>query len=92
MTHYRYRIQVGDQYTYRESLLELDRLVQDLLDEGLGEGRDAKLARLIRKAKGSSSPEPPPAKKVAAEDILITVETTRAPQQQKWHTEKGKKE
>jgi hypothetical protein len=57
---YRYRIQVGDQYTYRDSIYTLDRLVQDLLDEGINyEGDLAEASRLLRKAKGESVPEPP---------------------------------
>jgi hypothetical protein len=89
MTHYRYRIQVGDQYTYRDDSISLDRLVQDLLDEGIGyEGTNAKLGRLLRKAKGEPpEPEPPKPKSVLAEQILITVEKVpppRPPKKEQW--------
>jgi hypothetical protein len=86
MTHYRYRIQVGDQYTYREAH-SLHHLVQDLLDEGVGyEGDLAEAHRLLRQAQGESVPERPKSKPVPPEEIKITVEKIpSAPEKEKWH-------
>jgi hypothetical protein len=88
MTHYRYRIQVGDQYTYRNGSYEMDRVVQDLLDEGVGYDRDAQISRLLRMAKGEDVPEPPESEPVPPEQIRITVEKIRPPrrpEKEKWH-------
>jgi hypothetical protein len=89
MTHYRYRIQVGDRYTYRTSAYALDGLVQDLLDEGIEfEGKLASAERLLRKAKGENVPEPPESKPVPPEEIRITVEKIPPPpEKEKWHKE-----
>jgi hypothetical protein len=94
MSHYRYRIQVGDQYTYRNDSFALDRLVEELLDKGLGyEGNEAKLGRLLRKAQGHPpEPEPPEPKPVLAEDIRITVEKVPPPprpKKQPWRKAEG---
>ena len=70
---YRYRIQVGNEYTYRESGLELDHLIQDLLandkHEQLDKRLDALLAKLRRSGVGTATPakvkqvpHPPPQK------------------------------
>jgi hypothetical protein len=89
MTHYRYRIQVGDEYTYRDGVIALDSLVQDLLDRGVHyEGKMAECARLMRKARGESVAAPPKPKPVPPEDIKITVEKIPPPpppEKEKWH-------
>ena len=71
MTHYKYRIQVGDEYTYRDSSYALDLLVQSLLD---GANRHGELVRLVAKARGKEVAEPTPRRPpVRAEEIQITV-------------------
>jgi hypothetical protein len=89
MTYYRYFVQVGDQYTYRDGSYELDSLVQGLLDNGIEyEGRLAEVSRLLRKAKGEDVPDPPKLQPVAPEKIKITVEKVpppRPPKKEKWH-------
>jgi hypothetical protein len=74
MTYYRYRIQVGDEYTYRSSSYALDLLVQGLLEgvdyEHMLEAAD----RLAAQARGEDLPahrrrRPP----VRAEEIRISV-------------------
>ena len=63
VTHYKYRIQVGDEYTYRDSPYTLDLLVQCLLDQGPDSSRaraQAAVDRLLAKAKGEEVAELPP--------------------------------
>ena len=61
MTHYKYRIQVGDEYTYRGSPYALDLLVQCLLDQGPDYLRtQAAVDRLLAKARGEEVAELPP--------------------------------
>jgi len=64
VTHYKYRIQVGDEYTYRDSSYSLDLLVQSLLD---GANRHGELDRLLAKARGEEVAEPPRRPPVRAE-------------------------
>jgi hypothetical protein len=52
---YRYRVQVGNEYTYRESGLELDHLIQDLLPNKLDAQLDALLAKLRRSGVGAAT-------------------------------------
>jgi len=75
VTHYKYRIQVGDEYTYRDSSYALDLLVQCLLDHGPDYlGTQAAVDRLLAKAKGEEVAELPPRRPpVRAQDIQITV-------------------
>jgi hypothetical protein len=77
VTHYKYRIQVGDEYTYRDSPYTLDLLVQCLLDQGPDSSRaraQAAVDRLLAKAKGEEVAELPPQRPpVRAEEIQITV-------------------
>ena len=75
VTHYKYRIQVGDEYTYRGSPYALDLLVQCLLDHGPDYlGTQAAVDRLLAKAKGEEVAELPPRRPpVRAQEIQITV-------------------
>ena len=50
MTHYKYRIQVGDEYTYRSNGYALDLLVSSLL-EGVDHGHTLAAERLAAKAR-----------------------------------------
>jgi hypothetical protein len=75
VTHFKYRIQMGDEYTYRDSSYALDLLVQCLLDQGPDYlGTQAAVDRLLARAKGEEvgelAPRRPP---VRAEEIQITV-------------------
>ena len=72
-THYRYRIQVGDEYTYRESSFTLDQLVFELL-----EGERASIDVLVADPDTARQP-------VAPEAIQITVERTAKPEKEKWY-------
>jgi len=88
MTHYRYRIQIGDQYTYRSGEYELGHLVEALLNHGVGYDQLEEINRLVRKAKGKNVPDPPKPVPVPPEKIRITVEKVappRPPQKEKWH-------
>jgi hypothetical protein len=86
VTHYKYRIQVGDEYTYRDSSYALDLLVQSLLD---GANRHGEFDRLLAKAKGEEvgelAPRRPP---VRAEEIRISVVVVAPPErkpEEGWH-------
>ena len=99
---YRYRIQMGNEYTYRESGLELDHLIQDLLandkHEQLDKRLDALLAKLRRSGVGTATPaqvkqvpHPPPKKRVAKlEEIKISLEEYAASKKPKWLSIKTK--
>jgi len=84
--HYRYRVQVGDEYTYRDSSYRLDKLVWELLNGY--EDIETTLAKLQgKKTKAKKRPPAP----VPFKDIQITVvpaPPTKEPQEEKWH--KGK--
>jgi len=97
MIYFRYKIQVRDQYTYRDGGHELDRLVRDLLAEGVGyEGDLAEARRLLLQAKGEKVPEPPKCKPVPPGKVRITVEVVpppKPPEKEKWRkvpSRKGK--
>jgi hypothetical protein len=81
VTHYKYRIQVGDEYTYRGSPYALDLLVQCLLDHGPDYlGTQAAVDRLLAKAKGKEVAEPRPRRPpVQAQDIQISVVVVEPP-------------
>ena len=87
MTHYKYRIQVGDEYTYRSSMYALDGLVQSLLDGS--SGLEADVEGLLAKARGKDVPElAPPRPPVPAEDIWISVVVVEPPErrpEEGWH-------
>jgi hypothetical protein len=87
MTRYRYRIEVGDQYTYRGDSFALDHLIHELLDEGIN--YESAVGRLLRKARGDENvPEPPKCEPIPAEAIRITVERLPPPppaEEEKWH-------
>jgi hypothetical protein len=92
VTHYKYRIQVGDEYTYRDSPYALDLLVQCLLDQGPDSSRaraQAAVDRLLAKAKGEEVAELPPRRPpVRAQDIQITVVVVSPPErraEEGWH-------
>ena len=72
MTHYKYRIQVGDEYTYRSSMYAMDLLVRSLLDgsSGLEDDIEGLLAKARGKDVSELAPRRPP---VRAEDIWISV-------------------
>jgi hypothetical protein len=78
MKDYRYRIEVGNEYTYRETGFEVDLLIGDLIDN-----IDGKLDALLAKAKGT---EPPKKQRTARlGEIRITVEAyTPRPKEAKW--------
>ena len=80
MTDYRYRVQVGNEYTYRETGSELDDLIRDLT---LGNDVYERLGGLLAKAKGI---DPPQKRRTAKfEEIKITVEEYTPPKEGKWH-------
>jgi hypothetical protein len=86
VTHFKYRIQVGDEYTYRASSYGLDLLVQSLLD-GVPDSKAA-VDRLLAKARGEEVPEQPPRPLVRAQDIQISVVVVEPPKrrpQEGWH-------
>ena len=76
MTHFKYRIQVGEEYTYRDSSYTLGVLVQSLLDGVMDSERtSAEVDRLLAKVRGGEVPELAPRRtSVRAEEIEITVE------------------
>ena len=82
MTDYRYRVQVGDEYTYRESGLELDRLIRNLTNNHEYNQLDA----LLAKARETDTPNAPKKRRTAKlEEIKITVEKYTPPEEGKWH-------
>jgi hypothetical protein len=88
MTRYKYRIQIGDEYTYRDSSHALDMLVLALLDGADYERMLQAVERLEAKARGQDLPElPPPRPPVRAEDIRITVvmEPLKRNPEEDWH-------
>jgi hypothetical protein len=80
MKEYRYRIQVGDEYTYRESGLELDQLIRNLADNLEYNQLDA----LLAKARGNDAPAQK-RRTAKLEEIKITVEQYTPPKEEKWH-------
>jgi hypothetical protein len=81
VTHFKYRIQVGDKYTYRSSSYALDLLVQGLLEgvdyEHMLEAAD----RLAAKARGEEVPAHRPRRPpVRAEEIRIRVVVVAPPE------------
>ena len=88
MTHYKYRIQVGDEYTYRSGAYALDLLVSSLL-EGVDHGHTLAAERLAAKARGEEVPKQPPRRPpVQAQDIQISVVVVEPPKrrpQEGWH-------
>jgi hypothetical protein len=67
MTELRYRIQVGNKYTYRNSSYDMERLVKDLID-----GSNTRMNNLLAEMKGQKFEEP---KLVKPEEITIMVES-----------------
>ena len=88
MTHFKYRIKVGDEYTYRSGAYALDLLVSSLL-EGVDEHTLAATERLAAKARGEEVPKQPPRRPpVQAQDIQISVVVVEPPKrrpQEGWH-------
>jgi hypothetical protein len=91
VTHFKYRIQVGDEYTYRSSAYALDLLVQSLLEGVDYEHTLAAAERLAakKKARGEEVAEPAPRRPpVRAEEIRIAVVVVSPPKlrpQEGWH-------
>ena len=87
VTHYKYRIQIGDEYTYRSNGYALDLLVSSLL-EGVDHGHTLAAERLAAKARGEEVPEQLPRPPVQAQDIQISVVVVEPPKrrpQEGWH-------
>jgi hypothetical protein len=74
----RYRIQVRNRYTYRDSSNAMERLVQDLID-GPRPRIDSMLAEF---STGRKAVEP---ELVKPEEITITVEVAPKPEEEEWH-------
>jgi len=86
VTHFKYRIQVGDEYN-RSNGYALDLLVSSLL-EGVDHGHTLAAERLAAKARGEEVPEQPPRPPVRAQDIQISVVVVEPPKrrpQEGWH-------
>jgi len=87
VTHFKYRIKVGDEYTYRSGAYALDLLVSSLL-EGVDEHTLPATERLAAKARGEEVPEQLPRPPVQAQDIQISVVVVEPPKrrpQEGWH-------
>jgi hypothetical protein len=89
VTHFKYRIQVGDEYTYRSGAYALDLLVSSLL-EGVDYEHTVQAAeRLAAKARGEEVAEPAPWRPpVRAEEIRIRVVVVEPPKlipEEGWH-------
>jgi hypothetical protein len=80
MTDYRYRVQVGNEYTYRESGIELDQLIRNLADNDEYNQLDA----LLAKARGNDAPAQK-RRTAKLEQIKITVEQYTPRKEGKWH-------
>jgi hypothetical protein len=74
MTELRYRIQVGNKYTYRNSSYEMESLVRKLIDGDSVESLQAQI-RGIKAEKTLVKPEA----------ISITVEISPKPKEEEWH-------
>jgi len=90
VTHFKYRIQVGEEYTYRDSSYTLGVLVQSLLDGVMDSERtSAEVDRLLAKVRGEEVPELAPRRApVRAEEIEITVEVVEPRErraEEGWH-------
>jgi hypothetical protein len=93
VTYFKYRIQVGGEYTYRDSSYALDLLVQGLLEGVDYEHMLAAAERLAAKARGEQPTELAPVRSpvrspVRAEEIRISVAVVEPPKrrpEEGWH-------
>ena len=74
MTELRYRIQVGNKYTYRDTHYKMDRLVKELID---GDS----IQDLLAQVRGIKTEQKP----VKPEEISIAVEIAPPKSEEQWH-------
>jgi hypothetical protein len=84
MANYRYRIQVGNEYTYRETGDQLDRLIRDLTGESV-EDRAAEIQYNLARARGLDPPPPAKPRKAKLQEIKITLEEYTPPRKERWY-------